>query len=185
MEKRRNCSLGAISPLFHNIFYLLLDFHVWAGTRYPLRDKRLFEITRVNCIYMFIFTNHISGMFSRDPYVSFQSVNLYHSLGYQQTTNWSCFSYFSKKICFGISCNLSPKDLKWSCCCKESLMNTLRKQAYSNILKTSVTAKNWKFSDKNIWYFSFFCSKRLTVVIIGQNSRYSHGVFDNLRALWR
>ena len=28
MEKRRNCSLGAISPLFHNIFYMLLDFHV-------------------------------------------------------------------------------------------------------------------------------------------------------------
>ena len=27
-EKRRNCSLGAISPLFHNIFYMLLDFHV-------------------------------------------------------------------------------------------------------------------------------------------------------------
>ena len=26
--KRRNCSLGAISPLFHNIFLLLLDFHV-------------------------------------------------------------------------------------------------------------------------------------------------------------
>ena len=28
VEKRRNCSLGAISPLFHNIFYMLLDFHV-------------------------------------------------------------------------------------------------------------------------------------------------------------
>ena len=28
VEKRRNCSLRAISPLFHNIFYLLLDFHV-------------------------------------------------------------------------------------------------------------------------------------------------------------
>ena len=28
VEKRRNCSWGAISPLFHNIFYLLLDFHV-------------------------------------------------------------------------------------------------------------------------------------------------------------
>ena len=28
VEKRRNCSLGAISPLFHNIFRLLLDFHV-------------------------------------------------------------------------------------------------------------------------------------------------------------
>ena len=54
MEKRRNCSLGAISPLFHNIFYLLLDFHVKAGTRFSLRNKRLFEIsefeiTRVNC----------------------------------------------------------------------------------------------------------------------------------------
>ena len=54
MEKRRNCSLGGISPFFHNIFYLLLDFHVKAGTRFSLRDKRLFEIseveiTRVNC----------------------------------------------------------------------------------------------------------------------------------------
>ena len=53
MEKRRNCSLGAISPLFYNIFHLLLGFHV--GTRFSLRDKRLFEIseveiTRVNCI---------------------------------------------------------------------------------------------------------------------------------------
>ena len=54
MEKRRNCSFGAISPLFRNIFYLLLDFHVYAGTRFSLRDKRLFEISdfeiaRVNC----------------------------------------------------------------------------------------------------------------------------------------
>ena len=47
MKKRRNCSLGAISPLFHNIFYLLLDFHVQAGTRFSLRVKPLFEITRV------------------------------------------------------------------------------------------------------------------------------------------
>ena len=36
-------------------FYLLLDFHVKAGTRFSLRDKRLFEISeieisRVNCI---------------------------------------------------------------------------------------------------------------------------------------
>ena len=57
VEKRRNCSLGAISPLFHNIFYMLLDFHVKAGTRFSLRDKRLFEIseveiTRVNCMYI-------------------------------------------------------------------------------------------------------------------------------------
>ena len=58
MEKRRNCSLGAISPLFHNIFYMLLDFHVQAGTRFSLPDKRLleiseFEIARVNCISYF------------------------------------------------------------------------------------------------------------------------------------
>ena len=57
MEKRRNCSLGAISPLFHNIFYMLLDFHVQAGTSFSLRDKRLFEIseveiTRVNCNFL-------------------------------------------------------------------------------------------------------------------------------------
>ena len=55
MEKRRNCSLGETSPLFHNIFCLLLDVRVSAGTRFSLRDKRLFEIsefeiTRVNCI---------------------------------------------------------------------------------------------------------------------------------------
>ena len=40
VEKRRNGSLGAISPLFNNIYYLLLDFHVKAGTRFSLRDKR-------------------------------------------------------------------------------------------------------------------------------------------------
>ena len=48
---------GAISPLFHNIFYLLLDFHDKAGTRFSLRDKRLFEIsevkiTRINCTWL-------------------------------------------------------------------------------------------------------------------------------------
>ena len=56
MEKRRN--LEQFSPLFHNIFFcLLLDVHVWAGTRFSLRDKRLFEmsefeITRVNCNFL-------------------------------------------------------------------------------------------------------------------------------------
>ena len=47
MKKRRNCFFGAISHLFHNIFYMLLDFHVKAGTRFSLRDKRLFEISEV------------------------------------------------------------------------------------------------------------------------------------------
>ena len=57
MEKRRNCSLGAISPLFHNIFLLGVRFSCLGRTRFSLQDKRLFEIseveiTRVNCIYM-------------------------------------------------------------------------------------------------------------------------------------
>ena len=54
---------GEIAPLeqfllfFTIFFYLLLDFHVKAGTRFSLRDKRLFKIsevkiTRVNCIKM-------------------------------------------------------------------------------------------------------------------------------------
>ena len=50
MEKRRNCSF------FSTIFcYLLFDFRVEEGTRFPLRDNQLFEIredeiTRVNCM---------------------------------------------------------------------------------------------------------------------------------------
>ena len=49
MEKGRNCSPGAISPLFFStIFYnLILDFCVITRTRFFLRDKRLFEITEV------------------------------------------------------------------------------------------------------------------------------------------
>ena len=51
MKKRRNCSLGAISPLFHII---LSQFHFKTGTRFSLRDKRWFEIsefeiTRFGC----------------------------------------------------------------------------------------------------------------------------------------
>ena len=85
VEKRRNCSLGAISPLFHNIFYTLLDFHVKAGTRYSLRDKRLFEIseveiTRVNCILKILFFRStwngclrcFSKNQSKQDYLSFQ-----------------------------------------------------------------------------------------------------------------
>ena len=47
MEKRRNCSLEAISP-FSTIFcYLLLDFHGKTGTRFSLQDNRLLEISEV------------------------------------------------------------------------------------------------------------------------------------------
>ena len=44
--------------------------------------------------------------------------------------------------------------------------NTLRKHAYSNILKI-LPPKNGIFLDKKIWYFSYFCSKhRLRVPTI-------------------
>ena len=54
--KRREIAPEEQLLLFSTIFfYLLLDFHVKAGIRFSLRDKRLFEIsefeiTRVNCI---------------------------------------------------------------------------------------------------------------------------------------
>ena len=45
-----------MSPLIHNICYLMLDFYVKTRIRFSLRDKRLFEITeveitRVDCNY--------------------------------------------------------------------------------------------------------------------------------------
>ena len=48
---------GAISPLFHNIFHLLLDLHVYAGTRFSLRDKQLLEISEVkitSLLYLYV-----------------------------------------------------------------------------------------------------------------------------------
>ena len=55
MENGRNCSLGAISPLIHNILLPDVRFYVQRRTRFSLRNKRLFEITeveitRVDCI---------------------------------------------------------------------------------------------------------------------------------------
>ena len=56
MEKGRNCSSGAISPLSTIFCYLTLNFYVNTRIRFSLRDKRLFEITeveitRVDCIW--------------------------------------------------------------------------------------------------------------------------------------
>ena len=50
---------------------------------------------------------------------------------------------------------------------------------YQNITKTRLfkyienfTSKNWKFSDKKIWYFSYFCSKhRLWVLVRTASAR--------------
>ena len=63
MEKRRNCSLGAISPLFHNILSVV-RFSCLKGTGFSLRDKRLFEISEVK----------ITGV---DCMTEFPSMNMY------------------------------------------------------------------------------------------------------------
>ena len=42
--------------------------------------------------------------------------------------------------------------------CIRTWLKSLRKRAYSNILKI-LPPKKWKFSDKKFWYFSCFCSK--------------------------
>ena len=47
MEKRGNCSLGAISPPFCNILLPIVRFSFKTGTRFSLRDKWLLEIREV------------------------------------------------------------------------------------------------------------------------------------------
>ena len=93
MEKRRNCSLGAFSPLFHNIllpfvilrsnfssfphyFYLLLDFHVKIGTRFSLQGKQLSEISeRESVVLNFLFDKHVLLFWSiRIPILSLNSL---------------------------------------------------------------------------------------------------------------
>ena len=70
VEKRRNCSLGAISSIFRNILLpvVSLDFNVKTGTRFSRRDKRFFkirdvEITRDNCIPLIKIAENVSGIF--------------------------------------------------------------------------------------------------------------------------
>ena len=49
------CKRGKIAPeeqflpLSTIFYYLMLDFYVKTGIRFSLRDKQLFEITRVDC----------------------------------------------------------------------------------------------------------------------------------------
>ena len=66
---------GEISPLFHNIFYLLLDFHVWAGTRFSLRDKRLFEIAKVNCMLKYVSTPLMCKYLAKSIVICFLPLN--------------------------------------------------------------------------------------------------------------
>ena len=78
--KRKNCSLGAISPLFYNIFfYLLLDKHVYAGTRFSLHFKRLFEIseieiTRVNCIPLTYSTSSTYNVQQNECFIEVENI---------------------------------------------------------------------------------------------------------------
>ena len=63
---------------------------------------------------------------------------------------------------------------------------SLRKHAYSNIQKCTenFTTKNWKFSNKKLWYFSYFSSKHRLWVLFrtarrcGSNE-YPQSMFKN------
>ena len=57
---------------------------------------------------------------------------------------------------------ISNNDSVFSCCNQ----NTMYRNNFRHITKTRLfkyienfTFKNWKFSDKKLWYFSYFCSK--------------------------
>ena len=61
MEKRRNCSRGAISPLIDNILLPDLRFKHGPDFLFEIRGKRLFKITeveimRVDCNWFFPLT---------------------------------------------------------------------------------------------------------------------------------
>ena len=47
MEKRRNCSLGAISPLFHNIFNISFNLGV------KLHIHFVYDVCSINCFPQF------------------------------------------------------------------------------------------------------------------------------------
>ena len=47
MEKGKNAPEEQFLPLSAIFYYLMLDFYVKTGIRFSLRDKRLFEITKV------------------------------------------------------------------------------------------------------------------------------------------
>ena len=84
MGKGRNCSLGAISPLIHNI--LLPDVRFLCLNKdqiFFLRDKRLFEITeveitRVDCIFVF-------GALAVTVYISKMALTLFEVQWFVQT----------------------------------------------------------------------------------------------------
>ena len=86
VEKRRNCSLGAISPLFHNIFYISLTSHinllnvvVWIIFSWIFKIWYVevwisqsisespfdFEITRVDCIFLISPWKPVGGTYSK------------------------------------------------------------------------------------------------------------------------
>ena len=82
MEKGTNCSPGAISPLFHNICDLILNFCVETWTRFSLRDKRLFEITEVEI-------TRVDCMFIKQNFNTFENL---------KNIKWTCFTSLHKMV---------------------------------------------------------------------------------------
>ena len=60
----------------------------------------------------------------------------------------------------GRSLRLAHMPFCWFC------HTPLRKHAYSNILKSLPPKKKWKFTDKKLWWYSYFCSKHRLWVLV-------------------
>ena len=65
MEKRRNCSLGAISPLFHNILLPVIRFsclgrdHIFTSRYAVIQDKRVRDSESQLYFYKFFFAVYL------------------------------------------------------------------------------------------------------------------------------
>ena len=94
---------------------------------------------------------------------------IFHAYKYRIPNNASCSAEFSMKIFFIIS----GQDLYWRllyCFMLHFTKTSLFKYT------ENLTTKKWKFSNKKIWYFSYFCSKHRLWVLVRTAS--TNGIND-------
>ena len=106
--------------------------------------------------------------------VFFPNLDIFFFFQISRIFNWDFFhaSILWTCICNRYLVNATPTVLHYSHWNYTDVLTiALRKHAYSNTLKI-LPRKNGNFSDKNFWYFSYFCSKhRLWVLVRTASSR--------------
>ena len=125
------------------------------------KKKKYFLIFRGNRAWHFIQTlSFINHLYELPIPFSFENNNCHHLIGLLKVNVYFLFILIN---------NVKSKNVaKFS---HFFILTSLRKHAYSNILKI-LPPKNWKFSDKNLRYFSYFCSKhRLWVLVRTASAR--------------